>query len=164
MNREAILADFDQEVKSRCELIHVNAENVSANLQSALELTLLAIPELVRKMPVKELMEKFDGDIQKAASYFANRKIPVASPRGVKKDQTPANNKKPIKRETPTSPKTSARPKTPKQIPVKSSSHLMNSGVPAGRSVTPTNTSRSAIKKKMTPNPIRQAKKPILNY
>jgi hypothetical protein len=63
---ESLIASFDLEVKNRCDMIRSNAENIAANLQSALELTLMAIPECVRKMPLKILMEKFDGDIQRA--------------------------------------------------------------------------------------------------
>ena len=117
MNTDSILLDFDQEVKNRCELIRVNAENVSANLQSALDLTLLAIPEFVRKMPVKELMEKYNGDIQKAATLNAVQKSPPSSPR--KRAQSPMtttnNSKKTAKKETPTQQKNAAvRTKTPK--------------------------------------------------
>lgn len=127
MNTDTILLDFDQEVKNRCELIRVNAENVSANLQSALDLTLLAIPEYVRKMPVKELMEKYNGDIQKAASMNAVQKSPPSSPR--RKGQSPMttgnNSKKVAKKETPTQQKSPAvRSKTPKQVPAKSPNHL----------------------------------------
>jgi hypothetical protein len=71
MNPEVMLAQFDSEVATRCELIHTNAETVTANLQSALDLALLGIPDCVRKMPLKVLMQNFDGDIQQAASYFS---------------------------------------------------------------------------------------------
>jgi hypothetical protein len=71
MNPEVMLAQFDNEVATRCELIRTNAETVTANLQSALDLTLLGIPDCVRNMPLKVLMQNFDGDIQQAAAHFS---------------------------------------------------------------------------------------------
>jgi hypothetical protein len=71
MQPATLLAQFDSEVAARCDLIRTNAEAVSENLQSALEITLLGIPECVRQMPLRVLMETFDGDIQRAAAHFA---------------------------------------------------------------------------------------------
>jgi hypothetical protein len=71
MQPEALLAQFDSEVATRCDLIRANAAAVSENLRSALELTLLGIPECVRGMPLRVLMEAFDGDIQRAAAHCA---------------------------------------------------------------------------------------------
>ncbi|OHT09933.1 hypothetical protein TRFO_21019 [Tritrichomonas foetus] len=180
MNSESVLADFDQEVKSRCELIRVNAENVSANLQSALDLTLLAIPELVRKMPVKELMEKFDGDIQKAATYYSSMKTPPSSPK--KKTTSPTlnnapsatGNKKIIRKEvTPTRQKSPGGSRTstksPKNPLTKSSTHLTTTHAAPSHVVHPPNShnspsrpstpSRTARKRTPTKSP-KMPKKP----
>jgi hypothetical protein len=71
MEGEAALAQFDGEVAARCELIRTNAETVVANLRAAVELALVGIPECVRTMPLKVLMERFNGDMQQAAAHFA---------------------------------------------------------------------------------------------
>jgi hypothetical protein len=71
MSAELLLAQFDSEVATRCELIRTNADAVAENLRSAMELTLIGIPECVRKMPLRVLMESFNGDIQEAAAHFS---------------------------------------------------------------------------------------------
>lgn len=167
MNTDSILLDFDQEVKNRCELIRVNAENVSANLQSALDLTLLAIPEFVRKMPVKELMEKYNGDIQKAASLNAAQKSPPSSPRrkAQQAQATTANNsKKTAKKETPTQQKNLATrsTKTPKQVPSKSPNHLTPSHQLISHAInnSTSNTPRGTPRTKPSPKSPKLPKKP----
>lgn len=69
-----LIKDFDNEVANRCKLIREGAENVSNNMLNALDLTLLSIPECVRKMTVKALVQNFNGDMQKAVQYFAPQK------------------------------------------------------------------------------------------
>ena len=163
MTNDSILADFDQEVKSRCELIRVNAENVSANLQSALDLTLLAIPELVRKMPVKELMEKYDGDIQKAAAHCA---APKTQPSPKKRQQSPgvSVNKKTQRKETPPQQKQNAtRPKSSKQI--KSPLHMTPGHTTTNTTIkstaqTSNNNLRNTKKKTVGKSP-KMPKKPV---
>lgn len=66
-----LIDDFDREVATRIEMIRTGAENVSANMINALDLTLLSFPEPVRKMPIKALVVNFNGDLQMAAQYFA---------------------------------------------------------------------------------------------
>lgn len=165
MNTDSILLDFDQEVKNRCELIRVNAENVSANLQSALDLTLLAIPENVRKMTVKELMEKYHGDIQKAASLNSSAKSPPPSPK--RKAQSPFassnnNSKKMAKKETPTQQKnTVTKSKSPKQVLTKSPTHLTSSSQFSGHtSNLSNNTPRGTPRSKPSPKSPKMPKKP----
>ncbi|KAH0795284.1 hypothetical protein GPJ56_000733 [Histomonas meleagridis] len=101
MDQETLLADFDKEVASRCELIRANAENICANLQSSLELTLLAIPESVRKMPLKMLITDFGGDTQRAAEYLS--KNPVQTKPIDSKASTKNAESKPIRRTAPRS-------------------------------------------------------------
>jgi hypothetical protein len=69
MDREIL--SFDAEVEDRCQKIRENGERVAATMQCWLDITLLGIPEHVRHMSVKDVMEKYDGDIQKAAACFA---------------------------------------------------------------------------------------------
>jgi hypothetical protein len=71
MSGESLLAQFDSEVISRCELIQATANAAMGNLRSTLELTLLGIPECVRKMPIRVLIGTFDGDIQRAVIHFS---------------------------------------------------------------------------------------------
>lgn len=65
-----VLQNFDKEVECRCAFIRSHSENLSINMLSALDLALMGIPEPVRKMPVKTLMTKYDGDIIKASAAF----------------------------------------------------------------------------------------------
>lgn len=62
-----LILEFDQEAAARKEVIIKNMEAAKNNMINALELSLLSIPEAVRKMPMKKLVEEFGGDIQKAA-------------------------------------------------------------------------------------------------
>ncbi|KAK8893637.1 hypothetical protein M9Y10_022062 [Tritrichomonas musculus] len=72
-DREAnsLIVEFDQEVEKRCKMIISNAENTSDNMLNALGLILGSIPDCVRQMPLKALVQNFNGDIQAAAAYFA---------------------------------------------------------------------------------------------
>ena len=150
LEQDCIIAEFDKEVENRCALIRSNAENISANLQSALDLTLLAIPECVRKMPVKALMENFNGDIQKAAAYFV--------PRGTQKKKTPSVQAKTTK--------------TKKEVPTPPSKSPIPRAKPATRQGTAPGHSRAAVpppapasarspsKKRTTPMSSRTTKSP----
>jgi hypothetical protein len=71
MSAELLLAQFGSEVMTRCKLIRTNADAVAVNLQSAMELVLIGIPECVRKMPLRIVMKTFEGDIQQAAAHFS---------------------------------------------------------------------------------------------
>lgn len=71
MDYNELITDFENEVSNRCKLINANTENVCANLRSSLELTLLSIPEVVRTMPIKQLMNEFNGNIQKATEKLS---------------------------------------------------------------------------------------------
>ena len=68
-----VLNNFDKEVECRCKFIRSHSENLSINMLSALDLALMGIPEPVRKMPVKTLIEKYNGDIIKAAESFEHQ-------------------------------------------------------------------------------------------
>ena len=69
-SQATILENFDKEVECRCKFIRSHSENLSINMLSALDLALMGIPENVRKMPIKTLMEKYNGDIIKASESF----------------------------------------------------------------------------------------------
>ncbi|EAY04525.1 hypothetical protein TVAG_244260 [Trichomonas vaginalis G3] len=86
-----LILEFDQETASRKEVILKNMETAINGMLNALELTLLSIPDSVRKMPMKRLVEEFGGDIQKAACAFIP-KSPMKTP--TKGQTTP---KKPTK-------------------------------------------------------------------
>ena len=83
---------------------------------SALDLSLMGIPEPVRKMPVKTLIEKYNGDIIKAAENLEKQEKVEAAPAPKKKKavspRTPNIPQIP-KRSTPTS--TQRIPKSPKK-------------------------------------------------
>lgn len=148
-DQEGIIAEFDKEVENRCALIRSNAENISANLQSALDLTLLAIPECVRKMPVKALMENFNGDIQKAAAYF----VPHSTQR--KKTPTVQSKTTKTKKEVPTPPSKAPIPRAkPAARPMTTTGHLRAAAPPSP------STSRSPPKKRPTPVSPRATKSP----
>ncbi|OHT04468.1 hypothetical protein TRFO_06379 [Tritrichomonas foetus] len=66
----SLIQEFDQEVDKRCKMIRSSAENTSDNMRNALGLILGSIPECVRKMPLKALVQNFNGDIQAATAYF----------------------------------------------------------------------------------------------
>lgn len=66
MNQDELLQAFDKEVEDRCMIIKTSAENMCGNLQAYLDLILLGIPEQVRKMPVKQLYDEYDGNLQEA--------------------------------------------------------------------------------------------------
>ena len=67
----SLIQEFDQEVDKRCKMIKSSAENTSDNMMNALQLILGSIPECVRKMPLKALVQNFNGDITAASAYFA---------------------------------------------------------------------------------------------
>lgn len=171
MEAEAIIENFDQEVENRCRLIRSNAENVSANLLSSLDLTLLAIPENVRKMPVRVLMNSFGGDLQKASAYYQpmqiqaqqqslmkNRKPPT--PQTIKsqnlispaKAQTPQVAKTINKIPTPKkeTPQIKARPRSPgatkRQLPKSPLASIPGSSIP-----TRSKTTRNQLRTPKTP-------------
>lgn len=66
----SLIIEFDQEVEKRCKMIITNAENTSDNMLNALGLILGSIPDCVRQMPLKALVQNFNGDIQAATAYF----------------------------------------------------------------------------------------------
>ena len=68
-----VLKNFDKEVECRCQFIRSHSENLSINMLSALDFALMGIPEPVRKMPVKTLIEKYNGDIIQAAESFEHQ-------------------------------------------------------------------------------------------
>lgn len=67
----SLIVEFDQEVEKRCKMIMANAENTSDNMLNALGLILGSIPDCVRQMPLKALVQNFNGDIQAATAYFS---------------------------------------------------------------------------------------------
>lgn len=141
-----LITEFDREVDSRCELIRANAENISANLLSALELTLHAIPDVVRKMPVKTLMEMFDGDIQKAADYYASQQT---APK--KRAATPTS------KSIPKSPTTFAKREPPVTASISRSKAATKPNPTISKSPLP----KSPVKKRVTPlSGIKSPRKP----
>lgn len=87
------IEDFDKEVEARCAFIRSHAENLSTNMLCALDLALMGIPENVRKMPVKQLMEEFGGDIIKAAQHFEETETPKkGGSMSARKKRTPTQN------------------------------------------------------------------------
>lgn len=139
----ALIVEFDREVDSRCELIRTNAENIGANLLSTLDLTLQAIPERVRKMPVKELMEKFNGDIQKAADYCATQQTAT-------KKRAPTPTMKPAK--SPTTVK--------KEPPVKASLSRAKAATKPNPTPNKSPLPRSPVKKRGTPLATKSPRRP----
>ena len=66
----ALIAEFDSEVKTRVEMMQKNTENTAQNMKNALDLILTSLPACIRQMPMKALIMNFGGDIQKATAYF----------------------------------------------------------------------------------------------
>ena len=90
-----LITEFDEEVEKRCKLMRSSAENTCENMLNSLGLILSSIPECVRSMPLKALIQNFDGDIQAATACFtpaAIQTLPRApkamSPKKSKKDNT----------------------------------------------------------------------------
>ncbi|EAY10424.1 hypothetical protein TVAG_271150 [Trichomonas vaginalis G3] len=86
-----LIQEFDQEAASRKEVILKNMEAAINNMLNALEISLLSIPDSVRKIPMKRLVEEFGGDIQKAACALIP-KSPIKTP--TKRQTTPKKSPK----------------------------------------------------------------------
>lgn len=79
----ALIEEFDTEVKTRIDLMRKNTENTAQNMKNALDLILTSLPTCIRQMPMKALIMNFGGDIQKATAYFtphASRGSPRPKP------------------------------------------------------------------------------------
>lgn len=87
----SLIIEFDQEVEKRCKMIISNAENTSDNMLNALGLILGSIPDCVRQMPLKALVQNFNGDIQAATAYFTPN---VQSMSKTQKASSPKKSKK----------------------------------------------------------------------
>ena len=72
-SNQQLIEEFDKEVEMRCNIIRNNMENVCQSMLNSLELTLFSIPSNVKQLTMKELMEQYDGDIQKASNALNNR-------------------------------------------------------------------------------------------
>ena len=66
----SLITEFDEEVEKRCRLMRSSAENTCENMLNSLGLILSSIPDCVRGMPLKALVQNFNGDIQAATAYF----------------------------------------------------------------------------------------------
>mgnify|MGYP003922886981 CR=1 FL=1 len=80
---EKILREFDEEVEKRCSLIRIHTAGLINNALIELDVALMGVPENVREMPLKELIGKYEGSIEKAA---CQTKIPE------RKQKTPKRN------------------------------------------------------------------------
>ena len=89
-----LIEDFDKEVNERSNLILKNMENFKDNMLNSLELTLLSIPENIRKMSMKILIEKYEGNIQKAVLEL--NKINSIKNKIKKTPSTPTKNQIPL--------------------------------------------------------------------
>jgi len=76
----SLVAEFDAEVKERVSMIRRNAENTARNMNNALDLILTSLPASIRQMPIRQLVDNFGGDIQRAAAQFcpASREPPLS--------------------------------------------------------------------------------------
>ena len=72
------IEEFDQEVNNRCYAIQAHAENLVNNMKCALDIALLSIPDIIKKMPIKRFIEEFGGDIEKACEYLTQKSGKVA--------------------------------------------------------------------------------------
>lgn len=66
----ALIEEFDAEVRTRIDMMQKNTENTAQNMKNALDLILTSLPTCIRQMPMKALIMNFGGDIQKATAYF----------------------------------------------------------------------------------------------
>lgn len=73
-SKEGILTGFDNEVNERCMLIRTQCDNLITSIRGSFDIALIGIPEPVKKMPLRQLMEEYNGDII-AASLKNNQRI-----------------------------------------------------------------------------------------
>jgi hypothetical protein len=63
---KAYIADLEDEVNRRCDLIRTQASEACMELRNSLTVELMKIPKAIRKMTVAEFQEKYGGDVLKA--------------------------------------------------------------------------------------------------
>ena len=86
-----LITQYDEEIEQRCSILKLHSENLINNMLCSLDIALSSIPESIRKLPLKVLMEDFNGDLEKAI-----QNIDKINKFDEKKSQTP-NKKNQIK-------------------------------------------------------------------
>lgn len=88
---EAMLEEFDLEVRTRCDQMESQTEKLVIALRNALHVELMKIPAKVRAMPMAEFTERYAGSVHAVAGESVQRLIDTlaAAPLTVRKDREP---------------------------------------------------------------------------
>lgn len=73
-DNSTIISQFDIEYKEMLLLMKKNTENVTQNMMNSLEYTLLSLPDCIKHMKLKDLMEIHHGDLNHAI-YFPHQTL-----------------------------------------------------------------------------------------
>jgi len=95
MDIDTLISDFDKEIQNRIYQMRSGAEIASANLTNAFNVLIKTIPKNVLQMPMKSLLDNFQGNINDATSYLMSPKsTPTKKPQKI--PMSPSSSKKAI--------------------------------------------------------------------